>query len=165
MADVGQVFATGGTALVSAAAGAGLTYWFGALNRRHQEAREDRTRWYEARFKAYAEFSRAVTSKVLFPASASAAKEERDNVREELASLLSDIRLVCSENVVGEAEQVFGVATKELRKSSLGTDTGELLDTLYDFEVEARRDLGYKTKPQSQAERQPPSDSGEEDAG
>ena len=55
MADISQVLATGGTALVSAAAGAGLTYWLGALNRRHQEAREDATRWYEARFKAYAE--------------------------------------------------------------------------------------------------------------
>jgi hypothetical protein len=45
MADIGQVLATGGTALVSAAAGAGLTYWLGALNRRHQEAREDKTRF------------------------------------------------------------------------------------------------------------------------
>src|SRR5215218_10666455 len=59
MADIAGVLATGGTALVSAAAGAGLTYWLGALNRRHQEAREDRTRWYEARFRAYAEVSRA----------------------------------------------------------------------------------------------------------
>jgi hypothetical protein len=38
MADIPQVLATGGIALVSAATGAGLTYWFGALNRRHQEA-------------------------------------------------------------------------------------------------------------------------------
>jgi hypothetical protein len=54
MADIAQVLATGGTALVSAAAGAGLTYWLGGLDRRHQEAREDKTRWYEARREAYA---------------------------------------------------------------------------------------------------------------
>jgi hypothetical protein len=59
MADIAQVIATGGTALVSAAAGAGLTYWLGALNRRHRVAREDKTRWYEERLKAYVEFTRA----------------------------------------------------------------------------------------------------------
>lgn len=59
MADIGQVLATGSVALVSATAGAGLTYWFGALNRRHQEAREDETRWYAERFKVYAEVARA----------------------------------------------------------------------------------------------------------
>jgi hypothetical protein len=53
MADIAQALVTGGTALVSAAAGAGLTYRLGALNRRHQEARENETRWYEARREAY----------------------------------------------------------------------------------------------------------------
>jgi hypothetical protein len=147
MADVGQVLATGGTTIVGVAVGAGLTYWFGALNRRHQEAREDNTRWYEARFKAYAEFSRAVASTVQFPASASPALEERYKIREELASLLSDIRLVGSENVVREAEQVFNVVTEELRKPSLGDDNERILEKHYGFEVEARRDLGYRTNP------------------
>jgi hypothetical protein len=55
MAEVAQALITGATALVSAAVGAGLTYWLGALNRRHQEAREDETRWYEARLHAYIE--------------------------------------------------------------------------------------------------------------
>jgi hypothetical protein len=49
VADVGQVLATGGTTIVGVATGAGLTYWFSALNRRHQEAREDATRWYDDR--------------------------------------------------------------------------------------------------------------------
>jgi hypothetical protein len=40
MADIPQVLAT-----YNALVGAGLTYGFGALNRRHQEKREDRTRW------------------------------------------------------------------------------------------------------------------------
>jgi hypothetical protein len=60
IADIAQVLATGGTALVSAAAGAGLTYWLGGVNRRHQEAREDRTRWYEERLGAYVAFHQAV---------------------------------------------------------------------------------------------------------
>jgi hypothetical protein len=55
MADIPQVLATY-DALVGVALGAGLTYGFGALNRRHQEGREDATRWYQARFDAYAAF-------------------------------------------------------------------------------------------------------------
>jgi hypothetical protein len=43
MADIAQAFATY-DALVGVALGAGLAYGFGALNRRHQEKREDRTR-------------------------------------------------------------------------------------------------------------------------
>jgi hypothetical protein len=61
MADIAQVIATY-DALVGVAIGAGLTYGFGALNRRHQEAREDRTRWYEARLQAYTDLQRAVGS-------------------------------------------------------------------------------------------------------
>jgi hypothetical protein len=51
MADIPQVLATY-DALVGVALGAGLTYGLGALNRRHQEAREDKTRWYQARLGA-----------------------------------------------------------------------------------------------------------------
>jgi hypothetical protein len=43
MADIPQVLANY-DALVGVALGAGLTYGFGALNRRHHEAREDKTR-------------------------------------------------------------------------------------------------------------------------
>jgi hypothetical protein len=58
MADIPQVLATY-DALVGVALGAGLTYGLGALNRRQQEAREDRTRWYEKRLQAYADLSAA----------------------------------------------------------------------------------------------------------
>ncbi len=51
MADIGQVLSTGGTTILGVAVGAGLTYWLGALNRRHQEAREDKTRWYQERLR------------------------------------------------------------------------------------------------------------------
>ena len=47
MADIAQVLATY-DALVGVALGAGLTYGFGALNRRHVEKREEATRLYEA---------------------------------------------------------------------------------------------------------------------
>jgi hypothetical protein len=49
------------------ALGAGLTYGFGALNRRHQETRENETRWYETRLQAYIELHQA-TYDVLFSA-------------------------------------------------------------------------------------------------
>jgi hypothetical protein len=59
MADIPQVLATY-DALVGVALGAGLTYGFSVLNRRHQEgreeetrhhqeAREDETRWYNTK--------------------------------------------------------------------------------------------------------------------
>ena len=60
MADVAEVLATY-DALVGVALGAGLTYGFSFLNRRHQEAREDKTRWYQARLDAYADFYRALS--------------------------------------------------------------------------------------------------------
>ena len=61
MADIPEVLATY-DALVGVALGAGLTYGFGALNRRHQEAREDKTRWYDTRLRTYAEFAETVFS-------------------------------------------------------------------------------------------------------
>jgi hypothetical protein len=60
MADIPQVLATY-DALVGVALGAGLTYGFSALSRRHQEAREDKTRWYQARLAAYTEFYQALS--------------------------------------------------------------------------------------------------------
>jgi hypothetical protein len=61
MADLAEVLSTY-QALAGVAVGAGLTYWFGALNRRRQEAREDKTRWYETRLKAYAELAQTVSN-------------------------------------------------------------------------------------------------------
>ena len=48
-------------ALIGVALGAGLTYGFGALNRRHQEEREDATRWYEVRLNSYVALTQAVS--------------------------------------------------------------------------------------------------------
>jgi type II secretory pathway pseudopilin PulG len=60
VADIGPALVTGGAAIVGVVAGAGLTYWLGAMNRRHQEEREDKTRWYEARLQAYIKLNHAL---------------------------------------------------------------------------------------------------------
>lgn len=142
MADIPQVLATY-DALVGVALGAGLTYGFGALNRCHQEAREDNTRWYEARFKAYAEFSRAVNSGVLWRVNENLTWEERRQVQEQLASLAADIRLVGSVEAIKEVEEILLGATKALREPNVGTSFDSLNAKLEDFEVAARKDLGY----------------------
>ena len=56
MTDIPQVLATYDP-LVGVALGAGLTYGFGALNGRHQEARANETRWYEADVRRTGRFS------------------------------------------------------------------------------------------------------------
>ena len=58
MSDVGQAVTT----IAAVAVGAGLTYLFGALTRRQQEAREKDTRWYDARLQAHIELFRATTN-------------------------------------------------------------------------------------------------------
>jgi len=92
MADIAQVIATGGTALVSAAAGAGLTYWLGALNRRHQEAREDATRWYEARREAYMELHQAAYDAMFTAYPGKPSKEEGDRLGQRLLNWGDSLR-------------------------------------------------------------------------
>jgi hypothetical protein len=99
MADIPQVLATY-DALVGVATGAGLTYGFGALNRRHQEAREDKTRWYETRLNAYAELTRTVSNSVWLTRPSTKSYAEKVKAREKAASELGRavgvIRLVGS---------------------------------------------------------------------
>jgi hypothetical protein len=77
MADIPQVLATY-DALAGVALGAGLTYAFGALNRLHQEAREDKTRWYQARLGAYADFYRALSDWWLLAERDQSTQDERE---------------------------------------------------------------------------------------
>src|SRR6266511_2449071 len=56
MADIGGVLATGGIGIARVAVGSGLTHLFGSMNRRHQEAREDETRWHNTKLEAYCTF-------------------------------------------------------------------------------------------------------------
>jgi hypothetical protein len=146
MADIAQVLATGGTALVSAAAGAGLTYWLGALNRRHQEAREDKTRWYEARLDAYTAMPRVIGRGIDMPVPPESEAFEAFIV--ELTTILSAIRLVGSEETVAAAQRLFRVSMSEFRLK-FGKDEGATMDvrrvnaSLMEFVAAARKDLGH----------------------
>jgi hypothetical protein len=144
MADVTEVLATGGTALVSAAAGAGLTYWLGALNRRHQEAREDRTRWYEKQLQAYTDLSAAAFQGLALTAQSIEKAEYEEHVAHlgELRKAVSLIRLVGSPEVFERAKQVRDVLSEMVTShdKSLGQAYAEAVDA---FEKAARKDLGH----------------------
>jgi hypothetical protein len=115
VADIGQVLATGGTTIVAVSVGAGLTYWFGALNRRHQEAREDRTRWYEARREAYAALLIAA-SRVSQGLRGAAEKPGRPMAEpmDELMAAMGAVRLVGSSPVIEAADNLFAAILEDL---------------------------------------------------
>jgi len=100
MADIPQVLATY-DALVGVALGAGLTYGFGALNRRQQERREDKTRLYEARFQAYAQLSQAaLTRGVIDPRTSPNAEERLSQAMTSATTAMGAIALVGSDEVL-----------------------------------------------------------------
>jgi hypothetical protein len=142
MADIAGGLATGGTALVSAAAGAGLTYWLGSLNRRHQEAREDKTRWYETRFKAYTDFYVTVTNIWFSAVHGEHTLEEQKELATRIHNALAQVQLVGSPEVVEEAITVSGEAFKESAKGPK-FDDGRLTPLVDEFLGAARKDLGY----------------------
>jgi hypothetical protein len=90
MADMAQAITTGVIGIAGAAVGSGLTYWLGALNRRHQEAREDATRWYERRAEAYAQFYNAIDEAwILTARKERPTQSEREQLSRALVSTLS----------------------------------------------------------------------------
>jgi hypothetical protein len=112
MADIPQVIATY-DALVGVALGAGLTYGFSTLNRRHQEAREDKTRWYQARLDAYADFYRALTDWWVFGVREQSNQEELEKLVSRLSNALGLISFVGSPEVALVAYDLFKEALKE----------------------------------------------------
>jgi len=141
MADVGQVLATGGMTIVAVAVGAGLTYWFGALNRRHQEAREDKTRWYETRLQAYAALSGAVFGG-LFVRKRRLSVEDGRTYYFKLTDALGTTNLVGSPETIDAATDLF----KEIGEWFDGTDESaedRLLLAMVEFRAAARKDLGH----------------------
>jgi hypothetical protein len=149
MADVAQVLATGGTALVSAAAGAGLTYWLGALNRRHQEAREDRTRWYEERLKAYMELHQASYSAFFTAWGKFPSREVNAPLVQRLMNAVGAIHFVGSPEVIEAAGKVLDGALEELERGK--EMHGDFLNQLERFQVIARNDLGHPDAPSQRA--------------
>jgi hypothetical protein len=133
MADIPQVLATYDT-LVGVALGAGLTYGFGALNRRHQEAREDKTSWYQARLNAYADFYRALSDWWLLAERDQSTQDEREKVVSRLSNTLGLIHLVGSPEVVLTAHALFKEATK--------ANKDQAQPKLAVFVFAARKDLG-----------------------
>ena len=141
MADIAQVLATGGTALVSAAAGAGLTYWLGALNRRHQEARENETRWYEARLQAYVEFHQAIYD--LFykfrTSETSGPIDVADNLGQRVLDAVGAIQFVGSPEVIEAAGKVLDSIPEQM----VSAMSGAFIDAQELFHATARKDLGH----------------------
>lgn len=149
MADLAEVLSTY-QALAGVAVGAGLTYWFGALNRRRQEAREDKTRWYETRLKAYAELAQTVSNLTWLtrPSTTSYAekKEARGKAASELGRAVGIIRLVGSLEVVDKAERLLRVANEGMSNAFSGrrVDTKLWDKSLEEFGTAARRTLATR---------------------
>ena len=144
MADIPQVIANY-DALVGVALGAGLTYGFGSLNRRHHEAREDETRWYEARLQAYVELNRAITNIARLLKQKHPAEEECQRAADAYELACAAVRLVGSPKAAEESDVLYRVALGLLRDAQQGrtifwTDWYGPLRAIQDL---ARKDLGH----------------------
>jgi hypothetical protein len=139
MADIPQVLATY-DALVGVALGAGLTYGLGALNRRHQEAREDRTRWYEARREAYARFLDAIAAHSLVARREDSSMDDLVGAAAALTSAFGAIRLVGSPDAKHAAGQCLAVFLRPEPR-----DANTMQAAMSAFEAAARNDLGHPT--------------------
>jgi hypothetical protein len=140
MADLPQVLATY-DALVGVAVGAGLTYGFGALNRRQQERREDKTRLYEARFQAYAQLSQAaLTRGVIDPRTSPNAEERLSQAMTSASSAMGAIALVGSDEVLIAANKLVVTVGEETERRE--PDLHRLRDAQAAFRDAARKDLG-----------------------
>lgn len=141
MSDVVQVIATGSFGIVGAVIGAGMAYWFGARTRKHQEDREDQTRWYEARFRAYAEFSQVVADS-LAVLRGHGNEEEIAQLGSRLDLCVGQISLVGSQEVELSVMHVAKLFLDVLRTNKL-VDEREVAKEMALFHTYARKDLGH----------------------
>jgi hypothetical protein len=140
MADIPQLLANY-DALVGVALGAGLTYGFGTLNRRHVEARENETRWYEQRRQAYVRLvvSAFAVSHMLERLNVEPPSKQEKNQRfSALHSALAEVRIVGSTDVRQKASDLYTAALK-IRPSG-----GESTTDAY---IEARKKFGNCSGP------------------
>jgi hypothetical protein len=146
VADLGPALVTGSATLVGVVAGAGLTYWLGALNRRHQEQREDKTRWYEARLRAYAQLIHAIDGMdtvIFLP------KEPPPELREEtfadLRSAESMVHLVGSPDAYNQVELLLDIAADILSgpRPPKDEDQRDWVGAVDAIKHLARMELGY----------------------
>jgi hypothetical protein len=140
MADIAEVLANY-DALVGVALGAGLTYGLGALNRRHVEKREEATRLYEARFRAYAELSQAaLTRGVIDPRTSPNAEERLAQAITSATTAMGAIALVGSDEVLRAASKLVVTVGEEAERKE--PDLYRLRDAQAAFRDAARKDLG-----------------------
>jgi hypothetical protein len=148
MADISQVLAAGGTTIVGVAVGAGLTYLFGALNRRHQEAREDETRWYEARLQAYTNYYRVYFDALYSADDDTLTQDERLAVGRQLIGCVGPVVLTASEEA---SEAAVELARETATRVGMGSEynSKRLTELNEVFYRAARKDLGQPltTKP------------------
>jgi hypothetical protein len=139
MADIPQVLATY-DALVGLVLGAGLTYGFGALTRRHQEEREDKTRWYEARLQVYIDFYTHANQIIVGPYAGENTKRYLSDLENKLYINANFIDLLGSPDVRRQAWAVYNAIFAELRKAE---PFEEDLIELIPFLQSCRKDLGH----------------------
>jgi hypothetical protein len=145
MNDIAQVLATY-EALVGGVVGAVLGYVLNALNRRHQEAREKETRWYDARREAYARFLDAIAAHSLVSRREDFSTDDLVGAAAALISAFGAIRLVGSPDARHTAEQYLVAFLRPQPR-----DAGTMQAAMRAFEAAARKDLGV---PADQEERQ-----------
>jgi hypothetical protein len=140
MADIPQVLATYG-ALVGVALGAGLTYGFGALNRRHQEKRENDTRWYERRLESYVGLYQAAYDAYFLMY---VSDKPRSQAGQGILNAVGAIHFVGSPEVAEAAENLVDVVLAGGKgKKEADAFLDELMDALDEFKVVSRKDLGH----------------------
>jgi hypothetical protein len=140
MADIPQLLANY-DALVGVARGAGLTYGFGALNRRHVEKRVEATRLHEARFQAYAQLAQAALSRgVIDPRTSPNAEARLSEAMTSVTTAMGAIALVGSFEVLDAANKLIVAVGDETGRRE--PDLYRLRDVHAAFREAARKDLG-----------------------
>jgi hypothetical protein len=66
-----------GDQVIGVIVGAGLTGLIGFLNRRHQERREDKTRWHNDRLRAYLNLCNAFTDAIIYMMQPSGSRDDK----------------------------------------------------------------------------------------
>jgi hypothetical protein len=124
--------------------GAGLTHGFSARSRKHQEDREDSTRWYAARFEAYSALIRAMFDGLLAAFQDEDSDDERKGASRALSSAVGQIRLVGSPKAVEAAEHVLSTTVAWAKDNSHDPEAKDMRAVLCVFEAAAREDLGQR---------------------
>lgn len=143
MSKIIQAIATSTPTVIGIVIGAVLTYGLGALSRRHQEKREDETRWYEARLRTYGDFQGGLIRASVLANYPTVDHDDFKRLLQEIGSSLGQISLVGSTEVNDAAKTLFHVIMHELRQlPGKAMDETTITGPRVAFELAARKDLG-----------------------